>query len=262
MMTDGFFTSDIFDRQSRRAKRHKLARAPGEDRWLIHFIAQELLARFDDTNHLVERVLLIGNDDGVILDAFKQKEATLIHADLARAPLAGTRFVQCEEDMLPFADDSFDAVFAIGTLDSVNDLPGALALIRRALRPGGILLAGFLGVGSLARLKEIVMPPGVSISRMHPLIDVRGAGDLLARAGFANPVADMDVVTARYSSFRRLLNDIGANGLGNSLKLRAALSRPRLAHWQDRFDAMKEEDGKVSETFAPVFMTGIAARAF
>ncbi len=257
-MTDGFFISDIFDRQSRRAKRRKVANAPSEDRWLINFLAQELLARFDGTNHLAKHVLLIGNDDGVILDAFAPKEATLFHVDLAQTSPAGARFVQCEEDMLPFANDSFDAVFAIGTLDSVNDLPGALALIRRTLRPGGILLAGFLGVGSLTRLKEIVMPPGVSISRMHPLIDVRGAGDLLARAGFANPVADMDIVTARYSSFRRLLNDISANGLGNSLKQRTTLSRPLLAEWQDRFDAMREEDGKVSETFAPVFMTGIA----
>ncbi|MCP5990175.1 class I SAM-dependent methyltransferase, partial [Klebsiella pneumoniae] len=91
------------------------------------------------------------------------------------------------EDALPFADDSFDLVIACGTLDSVNDLPGALILMRRVLRPDGLMLAAFAGAGSLSRLKAALLAaegdrPG---QHVHPQVDVRSAGDLLSRAGFA-----------------------------------------------------------------------------
>src|SRR5204862_5240771 len=97
-----------------------------------------------------------------------------------------------------------------GSLDTVNDLPGALIQIRRALRPDGLFLAAFIGAGSLPRLRRAMrvaeeaasMPPS---PRIHPQIDVRAAGDLLVRAGFALPVADCEMPDVRFSPFRRLI---------------------------------------------------------
>src|SRR4051812_42838416 len=101
--------------------------------------------------------------------------------------------VQADEDRLPFADASFDLVISAGVLDQVNDVPGALALVRRVLRPDGLFLGAFAGAGTLATLRACILAAEADrpAARFHPQIDVRSAGDLLSRAGFALPVADV-----------------------------------------------------------------------
>ncbi len=112
--------------------------------------------------------------------------------------------MQCDEDRLPFADGAFDLVVSVGALDSVNDLPGALLLTRRALKPDGLFLAALAGAGSLARLRRAMLAAdaaeGGAAPRVHPQIDVRAAGDLLVRAGFALPVVDAQPVEVRFRS--------------------------------------------------------------
>jgi NADH dehydrogenase [ubiquinone] 1 alpha subcomplex assembly factor 5 len=256
MNTQELFASDIFDRQARRVKRNKMLRALPEDQWIIARMAEELISRFSDEGRIIRRALWIGSLSPGIRGAFKALSVKIVHADACIDTEAEGPLIPCDEDFLPFSDNSFDAVFAVGTLDSVNDLPGALTLIRRTLRPGGLFFGSFLGAGSLATLKKIVHSVEPSIARTHPQIDVRGAGDLLARAGFADPVADMEMVIARYSTLQRLLKDLDANGLRNSLKTRAAICKSDYTRWNAAFDLMREGDGKVSEWFAPIFMTG------
>ncbi len=104
----------------------------------------------------------------------------------------------------------FDLVVSVGVLDTINDLPGALTLIRRALNPDGLFLAAFAGAGTLPRLRQAMRAAEEAEGRdpsprIHPQIDVRAAGDLLTRAGFALPVADREVVEVRYASLSRLL---------------------------------------------------------
>lgn len=182
---------------------------------------------------------------------------------------AGARFaeggVQSEEDRLPFAPESFDLIVSAGVLDSVNDLPGALIQCRRALKPDGLFLAGFVGAGSLPRLRKALLEAdqaagGAIPQRVHPLIDVRAAGDLLTRAGFVLTVADSESLDVGYADPLRLMTDLrgmaGTNVLADQAPPR--LTRGRLTHIAHSFAAQAGPDGRVRERFELVFMTGWA----
>ena len=166
--------------------------------------------------------------------------------------------VQADEDHLPFADASFDLVVAAGTLDTVDDLPGALALIRRVLRPDGLFLGAFAGANSLATLRAVLraVEHDRPVARLHPQIDVRSAGDLLVRAGFALPVADVETLTVRYAGVGRLLGDLRGMGASNMLAERHPLRRDTLARIAAEFAARGDADGRTSERFDLIFLTG------
>src|SRR3546814_13098572 len=140
--------------------------------------------------------------------------------------------VQADEDALPFADASFDLIIACGTLESVNDLPGALILIRRILRPDGLFLAAFAGAGSLPVLRSALLAGDADrpAQHIHPQIDVRSAGDLLSRAGFAMPVADGDrksVVEGKSVSVRV---DLGGRRIIKKKKKRSPENRKHISY--------------------------------
>lgn len=194
-----------------------------EDRWIVEKMAEDLDGRLDPVMRSFGRALVIGGLGGMT----KRLEARGIEVTTADPSVAvASRFagVACDEDRLPFANRSFDLVIAVGTLDTVDDLPGALVLIRRILKSGGLFLASLSGAGSLAGLRAALQPLSAA-ARFHPQIDVRSAGDLLARAGFALPVADSEIVDVRYRSGVRLFSDLRANGLGNVLAEQHALER-------------------------------------
>jgi SAM-dependent methyltransferase len=169
--------------------------------------------------------------------------------------------VQCDEDRLPFADESFDLVTSVGVLDSVNDLPGALTLIRRVLRPDGLFLGAFAGAGSLPRLRSAMLAAdvaeGAAAARIHPQIDVRAAGDLLSRAGFALPVVDCDSFTVRFSSLFALVADLRGMAATNVLAERSLrpIGRAGLAAAIADFAAAADPDGKTSESFQILYLT-------
>jgi SAM-dependent methyltransferase len=146
----------------------------------------------------------------------------------------GLEVVRIGEDQLPLLEPaSIDLAVSVGLLDTINDLPGALALIRRALRPDGLFLAAFAGAGSLPRLREAMRAAEAAegrdpAPRIHPQIDVRAAGDLLTRTGFALPVADREAVEVRYASFSRLLADLRGTGSTNILAQRSRVPFTRL----------------------------------
>ena len=185
-------------------------------------------------------------------------------ADAGFAFAAASGGVQCDEDRLPFADGAFDLIVSVGALDTVNDLPGALLLARRALRPDGLFLAAFAGAGSLPRLKQAMLAAdaqaGGASPHVHPQIDVRAAGDLLARAGFALPVADADGVDVRFSSLGGLIADLRGMGATNLLaaRARAPLGRDALAAAWSTFASGADPDGKVPERFEILHLLGWA----
>jgi len=171
--------------------------------------------------------------------------------------------VQCDEDRLPFADASFDLVTSVGVLDSVNDLPGALTLVRRVLRPDGLFLAAFAGAGSLPRLRSAMLAAdaaegGAASPRIHPQIDVRAAGDLLLRAGFALPVVDCDSVTVRFPELLALVTDLRSMAATNILAERSLrpIGRLGLAAAIADFQAAADPDGKTPERFEILYLIG------
>ena len=254
---------EIFDRRLRRRRRDRAAAAFGDHAFLIEHMADELAARLAMVTRDFHRVLIVGSHDGRIAGRFAQPGRSIVSADAGFAFARASGGVQCDEDRLPFADASFDLAISAGVLDSVNDLPGALALIRRVLRPDGLLLGAFAGAGSLAWLKAAALAAdsetsGGAIARIHPQIDVRSAGDLLSRAGFALQVADGDRLEVGYGDPIRLMHDLRGMAAGNMLVSRKPVSRDWLAELFASFAAAAGPDGRLREVFELVYLTGWA----
>lgn len=248
-----------FDRRLRRLRRDRVAADSGGADYLHRRATTELIERLGAVNRDFRDVLVLGALGGVA-ESLRAAGATVTIADAGLWLAAGG--TQCDEDMLPFRDGSFDLVVSVGTLDTVNDLPGALSLIRRALRPDGLFLAAFAGSGSLPRLRSAMLAAdefqlGSATPRIHPQIDVRAAGNLLSRAGFAMPVVDSDGVTVRFSSLASLVKDLRGMGATNLLSDRARLPLGRLglAVAAAEFAGYADPDGKTAERFEILYLT-------
>lgn len=171
-----------------------------------------------------------------------------------------------DEEAVPFGAQTLDGYVSVLTLHSANDLPGALAQIRHALRPGGLFLAAMLGGRTLHELRlalaeaEVEIEGGLS-PRVAPFVDVRDAGGLLQRAGFALPVADVDTLTVRYEHPLKLLADLRGMGETNVLheRRRTFLKRGVLARASEIYgEKFTGPDGRVPATFDVVYLTGRA----
>ena len=255
-----------FDRHLRRLRRDRAAASGGSADYLHRRAGEELIARLDLVKRDFRTALDLGCGDSWLGKRLHERGLEVIPADSGRAFAAAARGVQCDEDRLPFADGAFDLVVSVGVLDSVNDLPGAMTLIRRALRPDGLFLAAFVGAGSLPRLRQAMRAADEAEAadsaspRIHPQIDVRAAGDLLARAGFALPVADCETVTVRFGSLAQLVADLRAMGATNLLAARSKrpLGRFALAAAAAEFAECADADGRTAERFEIVHMSGWA----
>jgi SAM-dependent methyltransferase len=215
----------------------------------------------------------LGARDGAFARALAISDARervdfLIESDFAHAMLAGREGarVQLDEEHLPFADASLDLLVSTLALHWVNDLPGALIQIRRALKPDGLFLAAILGGSTLTELRQCLTAAEAELTggaglRIAPFADAYDAAGLLQRAGFALPVADLDRVVVRYDHPLKLIADLRAMGETNALADRAdkPLSRPVLARacaiYAEKFS---DPDGRVRATFDILTMTGWA----
>lgn len=128
---------------------------------------------------------------------------------------------------------TYDLVLAIGTLDTVNDLPGALRSIFAAMRPGGLFIGALSGGDTLPQLRSAMrvadFVAGAATPHVHPRIEAAALAPLLSHAGFVMPVIDVDRVSVSYPSFGRLVGDLRAMGATNILRSRSKRILPRAA---------------------------------
>jgi NADH dehydrogenase [ubiquinone] 1 alpha subcomplex assembly factor 5 len=265
----------VFDRRAVRAHRMRVAGTPGTaDRGgrLFREVAERLGERLEAVRREFPRALDLGCHGGAMAHVLAGRAGAelLVHADLAPGFAAAAReagggaAVVADEEQLPFAADSFDLVASNLGLHWVNDLPGALIQIARALRPDGLLLAAMLGGRTLAELRETLMTAeleaeGGAGPRVSPFADVQDAGALLQRAGFALPVVDRDTITVAYADALALMRDLRAMGETNAVarrrrgfSRRATLLRAA-ALYRERFAGA---DGRVRATFDVIYLTG------
>ena len=255
----------IFDRQLLRARQQR-ARALGPETFLVDRVAAELGERLSVVLRTFERAA----DLGTPTDAMRRvlagggKIATVISAAAATGPRDGALRVAADEETLPFADGSLDLIVSALALQFVNDLPGALIQIRRALKPDGLFLAALIGGDSLTELREAFaqaeseIESGIS-PRVAPFADVRELGALLQRAGFALPVVDSDPLTVRYESVFPLMRDLRRMGATNVLteRRRAPLRRATLQRMAEIYaQRFADPDGRVRATFEIVWLSG------
>lgn len=202
----------IFSPARRLAARRRMQRlqaVPGAPRYVLDDMIEDVLERLAFLRHEPQRTLVVGEWSGSLAHALRGRGCEVLVA----APEDGLD----EERPLPFS--GFDLIVSLATLDTVNDLPGALVHLRHALAPGGLLLASFCSAGSLPALRAAMLAADGErpAPRLHPMVDVRGGAQLLQRAGFADPVADGRTLAVRFSSLDRLVADLRAQGLGNVL---------------------------------------------
>ena len=171
-----------------------------------------------------------------------------------------------EQETLPLQPESLDLVVSGLAFQFVNDLPGVLTQIRRALRPDGLLLAAMIGGDTLTELRqsfaaaEAELEGGVS-PRVAPFADLRDVGALLQRAGFALPVTDVDRIVARYDSAFALMADLRGMGATNTLVERRRLPTRRatmLRMAQIYGERFADPDGRIRATFDVVWLSGWA----
>ncbi len=223
----------IFDRRLVALRRGRAAREVTAVAPILTAAAEMLLDRLDDTTRRFTAALDIGGR-GVVAPMLRGRGIATVSLDLspAMAALNGGPAVAGDEEALPFGPDSFDLVVASLSLHQVNDLPGALVQLRRALRPDGLFLASLPGLGTLQNLREALVGAEAAIRgggspRISPFPELRDMAALLQRAGFALPVADQQELPLAYRSAMGLVADLRAAGEQNAVLARDPRSPPR-----------------------------------
>ncbi len=254
----------IFDRALIRRRRRRAAQL-GAATFLLDRVAEELAERLAVVLRRFDLALDLGSPGEAVRSALARLESigALVRAS---ADGRGHPFVATDEEMLPFREASFDIVVSALALQFVNDLPGTLVQIRRALKPDGLFLAAMLGGETLTELRqsfaaaESEVEGGIS-PRVAPFADLRDLGALLQRAGFALPVTDVDRLVVRYDTPFALMRDLRRMGATNALvaRRRTPLRRATLARMAEIYaERFADPDGRVRATFEVIWLSGWA----
>ena len=265
---------EIFDRAAHRRRRDRAADGFAGFDFLVRRAAEDVAGRIDAANRDFGIAADLGCHRGALADAAAaqgmaaRKIGFLVSADMSVPMVSGAPGprIAADEEALPFANSSLNLVTSILSLHAVNDLPGTLVQIRRALKPDGLFMAALFAGETLTELRQSLAAAEIEIEgglspRVAPFADLRDIGALLQRAGFALPVADMDRITVRYRDPLRLLADLRGMGETNVMteRRRAPLRRATLAKaieiYRERFGL---PDGRVPATFEIVVATGWA----
>lgn len=267
MSGHGEATARVFDRNLLRLRRARAAARVDGVTFLRDEVAHRLAERLGDFRRTFPVVLDLGCGDGALGRLLPRHLGVerLLSADLGTIPHAappGLRLV-ADEEMLPFAAESLDAVVSAMALHWVNDLPGTLAQIRWSLKPDGLFLAAFPGGDTLHELRgallraELELTGGAS-PRVSPFVDLRDAAALLQRAGMALPVADVDRLTVTYAEPLQLLADLRAMGETSALISRGRpLSRAVLGRASEIYlQEYGDRQGRIAASFDILFLAG------
>jgi SAM-dependent methyltransferase len=254
----------VFDRALLRARRRR-AFALGAATFLIDRVAEELAERLSIVLRHFDVALDLGTPTDAVTRALAANDAIgkLFTADSLPRP---GRDIIADEEALPFRDASLDLVVSALALQFVNDLPGTLIQVRRALKADGLFLAALIGGDSLTELRqsfaaaEVEIEGGVS-PHVSPFAEVREMGALLQRAGFALPVADVDRLVVRYATPFDLMGDLRRMGATNALneRRRMPLRRATLTRMAEIYaERFADADGRIRATFDILWLSGWA----
>lgn len=243
----------IIDLGQVRANRRRAARlaVSGAD-FLYRSAAEDLDLRLSAVTRNFERGILFVPDGAPELPLERDRilERHAGHAD--------------DTEALDLPEGAYDLAVSLLTLHESNDTPGLLAQVRRALKPDGLFLACVPSGGTLGELRDSLLAAeseltGAANARVLPFMDVRDAGGLLQRAGFALPVTDTETLTVRYDTMFNLMLDLRAMGATNTLASRSralatrALFQKAAEHYAHNH---ADADGRIRASFNFVWMSG------
>jgi SAM-dependent methyltransferase len=275
---------EVFDRGLLHERRRRLARrSRGEDLpdFLLRHAGEDVIDRLGLIKRRFERAVVVGGYHGVVGDLLRDSGiASVVEVEPVEelaARSGGREKVAADEEAIAsaFAPETFDLAVSVLALQYVNDLPGVLAQIRRLLKPDGLFIGVLLGGATLSELRQVMLEAeaemtGGASPRVSPFVDVRDAGGLLQRAGFALPVTDVEALTVTYPSALHLMRELRAMGAGNVLheRSRRPMTRGLLLRAAERYGELFPaeadagchliKDGRVRATFELLTLTGWA----
>jgi SAM-dependent methyltransferase len=200
-----------------------------------------------------ERALWVGGGDAEGMRIFK---------GIAQLE-ARDRAVEGVIEQFPFEEASLDLIVVNGRLHVVNDLPGVLIQMRRALKPDGLFLCALPGGETLFELRDALIRVETQLksgaaSRVHPMVDLQTMAGLMQRAGFALPVVDAERQQIFYRGLRVLLRDIKNAGEGLALQERPPY--PGKTFWdaveKDYLARHADADGLLAASIEIIFAIG------
>jgi SAM-dependent methyltransferase len=245
----------LFDRALLRARQDR-AEKLGAATFLLDRVAEDMAERLHAVLREFSSAADIGTMGDQVRNALTERVGQLTRVDLPDS----------ESEPLALVSESFDLAVSALAFQFVNDLPGMLAQIRRALKPDGLLLAAMIGGESLTELRqsfaaaEAALEGGVS-PRVAPFADLRDVGALLQRAGFALPVTDVDRIVVRYDNAFALMQDLRRMGATNVLVERRRVPTRRatmLRMAQVYGERFADPDGRICATFDVIWLSGWA----
>ena len=252
----------VVDRR-RRALRNRVDDAD----FLMRDAAQELADRLSAVERRFPRAAVLLTPTGLAADALRAtgKVDEVVQVAAHRDLLGGPGEI-AEGDRLPLEPASLDLAVSLLSMQEMNDIPGFLIQVRRALKPDGLFIGAMAGAGTLTELRDALLAAETQLAggaspRVLPFADVRDAGALLQRAGFALPVADHDDLTVRYATMFDLMRDLRAMGVTNVLagRSRRPATRALFTHAAQIYAGRHSDaDGRIRATFSLVWMSGWA----
>jgi SAM-dependent methyltransferase len=251
----------VFDRSLVR-RRLSRARRQGYADFLLLRVIEDMEERLSTVLRPFSLALDVGTPTAAAAEALRRSGRAETVIRLSPVPEPGS--ILGDEELLPFSGEQFDLAISLLALQGVNDLPGALIQIRRALKPDGLFMGALLGGMTLTELRqaftqaEAELEGGVS-PRVAPFADLRDIGGLLQRAGFALPVTDSDILRVRYASPFALMRDLRQMGLSNALsdRRRTPLRRATLMRAAEIYvERFADPDGRIPATFEVVWLSG------
>ena len=245
----------LFDRALLCARQRRAQRLDAAT-FLLDRVAQELAERLQAVLREFYDAADIGSPGEAIRNALAGRVSQVAHIDLP----------EHETGPLPLTPGSLDLAVSALALQFVNDLPGVLAQVRRALKPDGLLLAAMIGGETLTELRQAFAAAeaeceGGMSPRVAPFADLRDVGALLQRAGFALPVTDVDRVVVRYDNAFALMQDLRRMGATNVLmeRRRTPTRRATLLRMAQLYaERFSDPDGRIRATFDIVWLSGWA----
>ena len=241
----------IFSRQRRIAglRRARVRQAHRDAaRYLLDDMVEDVLDRLEFIRLSPKRVLVIGDWTSTLALSLRGGGADVTEADVASI-----------DEEKPIEDGPYDLIVSLSSVDRVNDLPGALLHMRNALADEGIMIASFLGAGSLPHLRRAMLAaePDRPAARMHPLVDNQAASALLQRALFKRQVVDGRSLTVSFAALDRLVSDLRDQALTSSLANAAPpLSKAARLRAAEAFSATANDKGRTLESFEILTLTG------
>jgi SAM-dependent methyltransferase len=261
----------IFDPNLLRRRLLRAAREPAD--FLLARTIEDLLDRLGAIKRPFTRILDVATPTPLLAQTLSETfRPETLHRAVLEPRLGGTgpwSMSMLENEVLTQPEQPFDLAVSALALQFINDLPGLMVQIRRALKPDGLFLAAMIGGQTLTELRTALTEAESEISggaspRVAPFADLRDIGGLLQRAGFALPVTDIDHVQVRYDHIFALMRDLRAMGATNVLvsRSRKPLRRAILMRANEIYaERFSDADGRIRATFEIIWLSGWAPDA-